>query len=132
MVHISRELTAIALFVGPLIGTGSPAVLRRVRAMDWQRDTLACEAATIATEALFGVSSIKSFRQEALFASRYTDKLNETYAVAMRAQVFREVWKGGVLVVAAAAIGIALYRGGMAVLNGALAPGQRGRVELAL
>eukprot|EP00041_Stephanoeca_diplocostata_P006195 m.78164 g.78164 ORF g.78164 m.78164 type:complete len:670 (-) comp16222_c0_seq2:2328-4337(-) len=120
---ISIELTCYAIVMGPLVGLLSAQIGIRVRAMEHEVMDKKTDASSIANEAFAGVRCIKTFGQEEAFCHRFAQHLEKARALSTRAKIFREVWKGSVLVFASGAVAVALVRGGAAVRSHSLLVG---------
>ena len=124
MATISLDLTAIALFVAPVIGGLSAAAKGIVNRMEDQARNVAVCAAGISTEAFTAAKTVKVFGMEETFAREFRTELGEAVRLSIRSKVWRQVWKTSVIVAAVAAVTVALRRGAAAVRDGDLDPGE--------
>lgn len=124
MATISLDLTAIALFVAPVIGGLSAAAKGVVNRMEDQARDVAVRAAGVSTEAFTAAKTVKVFGMEKTFATEFRTELGEAVRLSIRSKVWRQVWKTSVIVAAVAAVTVALRRGAAAVRDGDLDPGE--------
>ncbi|TGG93467.1 ATP-binding cassette domain-containing protein [Natronospirillum operosum] len=130
-------LGAIALmlvtqpWLAALVLLGIPATLlpivwfgRRVRRLSRTSQDRVAELGRYATEALTGIRTVQAFTHEAQERSRYHQRVDEAFASALLRTRQRAWLTGAAMIVVFAAVGLMLWQGGMAVLQGTMSAGE--------
>ncbi len=117
------RLTTIILLGVPFITLTMVRLSREIRvASKTVQDTLA-QAANVVEETVSGVRIVKTFTREAYEISRFSQKVDETYAAAMRRAKINAILGPIIGFMAFAAITVTLWFGAYEVMQGQLTAG---------
>ncbi len=118
-------------WLSALVLVGIPATLlpivwygRRVRRLSRTSQNHVAEVGRYAEEALSGLPTVQAFTQEAGERHRYGQRVEQAFGSAV-ARTRQRAWLTGVaMLVVFSAVGVMLWQGGLAVLEGSMSPGE--------
>lgn len=118
-------------WLSALVLVGIPATLlpivwygRRVRRLSRTSQDHVAELGRYAEEALSGIQTLQAFTHEAEDKRHYGERVDQAFGSAV-ARTRQRAWLTGVaMLVVFAAVGVMLWQGGLAVLNGTMSAGE--------
>ncbi len=120
---LNWQLTIIILLGIPIITLTMVVLGRQIRKASKQVQDALAESANVAEEATSGIRIVKSFARELYEIGRFTEKVNETFAAAMKRAKIAAVLGPFIGFLAFASITFALYVGSYQVIQGNLSAG---------
>jgi ATP-binding cassette, subfamily B, bacterial len=117
------KLTAMALLVVPLVVVPIVVFGRKVRRLSRASQDAVAEAGAAAEEAIAGIRTVQAFGREALERDRFGQQAEQAFAVALSRIGARSWLTMLVIMLVFGAIGLVLWTGGRAVLNGSMSAG---------
>jgi ATP-binding cassette, subfamily B, bacterial MsbA len=120
---ISPQLTLVMLAVLPAVIVATAVFGRRLRRISTAFQDEVAEANASAEEAIAGIRIVQSFTAERHERERYRDKIDASFASAIRRARVRAWFIPTVIMSMSLGIGVVLWYGGQQALAGSLAPG---------
>ncbi|HXV98431.1 MAG TPA: ABC transporter transmembrane domain-containing protein, partial [Anaerolineae bacterium] len=117
------RLTSIILGGIPIVTLTMVYMGRKIRRAAGQVQDRLAEAAAVLDESIGGIRIVKSFAREAYEMARFTAKIEETFAAAMKRVKISAILAPIIGFMAFMSITITLWFGGYEVIQGRLSPG---------
>jgi ATP-binding cassette subfamily B protein len=120
----SPRLTLLVALVVPLVLL--PIILfgRRVRRLSRASQDRVADVGAYVDESIANIRTVQAFGHEAVDRRRFADRVEDAFAVAVRRVRARALLTACVILLAFGAVGVILWFGGHAVLDGTLTGGQ--------
>ncbi|MCB8959516.1 MAG: ATP-binding cassette domain-containing protein [Ardenticatenales bacterium] len=122
--YLNLRLTLIILTGIPIISLLIVFLGMRIRKASRQIQDALAEAANVIEETIAGIRIVKSFAREPYEIGRFRERVNETFAAAMRHARIRAVLSPAIGFLAFMSLTVTIWFGGYEVLQGRLTPGE--------
>ena len=123
LVWLDWRLTSIILVGIPLVTLTMVFLGRKIRRVSVLVQDRLAEASAVVEESMAGIRIVKSFAREAYEVSRFSDRVEATFAAAMQRAKIAAVLAPIIGFLAFMSITITLWFGGYEVIQGRLSPG---------
>jgi ATP-binding cassette, subfamily B, bacterial len=119
----SAKLTGLVVLFVPLVVAPIIIIGRMVRRLSSRAQETVADVSAYAGEALDAIRVMQAFTHEAVDRERFTEKVEEAFAMSVRRIRVRAVLTACVILLVFSAVGVILWMGGSAVIEGRMSGG---------
>jgi len=123
LVWMSPRLTGVTLAVVPVVAIGASLYGRLIRKLSSRVQDALAEAGTVAEESIAGLRTVRSFTAEDAERARYSQAVDDSYALAAKRAGAYGVFQGIAGFAAYGAIALVVWYGSRLVLDGTMTMG---------